>query len=63
MSIVWDIVGVLAVAGSLALALIVVMVLAAVDDELWWKRLERETRKDAELRRIGAAWPRGFGQR
>lgn len=42
MSILWDILGVLAVAGVLVLAFGVILLLAAVDEERWWKRLERD---------------------
>lgn len=45
MIILWDILGVLAVIGVLALAFAVILFLGAVDEERWWKNLEREHRE------------------
>lgn len=42
MSILWDILGVLAVAGVLVLAFGVILLLAAVDEERFWRRLKRD---------------------
>jgi predicted RND superfamily exporter protein len=43
----WDALGVLAVAGVIVLAFGLIMLLAAVDEERWWKRMKREHKEDA----------------
>ena len=48
MSALWDALGVLAVLAAVALPIGVAMLLAAVDDERWWKRTEREHRENAK---------------
>lgn len=48
MSILWGALGMLAVAGTVILAFGVVALLAAVDEERWWKRMEREHREDVK---------------
>lgn len=69
MSVLWDIAGVLAVVAALAVTLGLVLALAAIDDERWWRQMERRDREDvAEMirqsrlpKRVGTVirlWPR-----
>ena len=47
MSVLWVIIGVLAVAGTIALALAVILACAVVSDEReWWRLLRREPPRD-----------------